>query len=412
MGRFMRLPTQPAQTEVDACASPSPHALLIVDDEPENLIALSALLEDTWKVHTAGSGSEALALLAAGVPVDLVIADQRMAGMTGIQLLTAVAEQYPKIMRVMLTAYADVEPMLDAVNRGSVFAFVVKPCEPEELRATVAEALRMKDRATLLQRLVAEYAERRTLLDGTLRELTATQEYVLAAERMTTVGRAVSGIVHNLRNLSGIMCILVDEIRARTSSQSLLSSAQASLESLHALARLLECVRQFSSVGEGAPALAPTEISGFLERTVALALMQTDDTRCPVELDASADISLLPVDADRMMQGLLALLDNALRASPPGSPVRVSVRPRHDSTSGRVLACIEVCDHGSGMDKKTLARATEPFYSGFVPKRLGLGLETARLAAQAHGGALELVSTPGGGTTASLLIPLQGGLPS
>jgi two-component system sensor histidine kinase HydH len=276
----------------------------------------------------------------------------------------------------------------------------------------VAEALRMKDRATLLQRLVAEYAERRTLLDGTLKELTATQEYVLAAERMTTVGRAVSGIVHNLRNLSGIMCILVDEIRARTSSQSLLSSAQASLESLHALARLLECVRQFSSVGDGAPALAPTEIRGFLERTVALALMQTDDTRCPVELDASADVSVLQLDADRMMQALLALLDNALRASEPGSPVHVSVRARHESAPGRVVACIQVRDGGCGMDETTLARATEPFFSGFAPKRLGLGLETARLAAQAHGGALELVSTPGAGTTASLLIPLQGGLPS
>ena len=165
----MRQPTLPALTETDSLAPCSKHAVLVVDDEPENLIALSALLEDAYKVHTAGSGLEALALLAAGVSIDLVIADQRMAGMTGIQLLTAVAAQYPHIMRVMLTAYADVEPMLDAVNRGSVFAFVVKPCEPEELRATVAEALRMKDRATLLQRLVAEYAERRTLLDGTLK---------------------------------------------------------------------------------------------------------------------------------------------------------------------------------------------------------------------------------------------------
>jgi signal transduction histidine kinase len=109
---------------------------------------------------------------------------------------------------------------------------------------------------------------------------------------------------------------------------------------------------------------------------------------------------------------LLALLDNALRASQPGSPVRVSVRARHDYGPGRVLACIEVRDHGCGMDEETLTRATEPFFSGFVPKRLGLGLETARLAAQAHGGELEVVSTPGAGTTASLLIPLHGGLPS
>ncbi len=69
--------------------------------------------------------------------------------------------------------------------------------------------------------------------------------------------------------------------------------------------------------------------------------------------------------------------------------------------------CIEVADQGCGMDNATLARAAEPFYSGFSPPRLGLGLELARLAVRAHGGHVEIESEPGQGTTARLLLPIE-----
>jgi signal transduction histidine kinase len=72
-------------------------------------------------------------------------------------------------------------------------------------------------------------------------------------------------------------------------------------------------------------------------------------------------------------------------------------------------ACIEVADQGHGMDKPTLSRAQRPFFSAFTPPGVGLGLETARLAALAHGGQLELDSAKGQGTRVRLLFPLRGG---
>jgi len=94
---------------------------LLVDDEPENLEVYVALFEDVWDVHTDGSGTEALAILKSGCAVDLIIADQRMHGMTGVELLTLIAEQRPDIVRIVLTAYSDVEPMLVAINRAKAW---------------------------------------------------------------------------------------------------------------------------------------------------------------------------------------------------------------------------------------------------------------------------------------------------
>jgi signal transduction histidine kinase len=393
------------------------HSVLIVDDEPENLTVMRALLEDQWEIHTASSGHEALGLLSRGIRVDLVIADQRMAGMTGVELLAHIAQHTPEIMRIVLTAYCDVEPMLEAVNRGSVFAFVVKPCEPEQLRATVAEALRMKDRTTLVHHLIEEYTERRQVLDKTLCELKAAQEQVLAAERMTTVGRVAAGIVHNLRNLSFIMCVLVEEIQLRTDHEPLLHCVQSSRESLQSLVKLLECIRQFACVGDGLLSPVPTEMQKFLQQTVDLAVMQSRaaGVRCPVQVEVGSDVPLLPIDADRMMQALLALIDNAIRASQPGNPIRVVARTVDCTKGDRMMpfsVCIEVADRGCGMDDVMLASAMQPFFSGFSPPGLGLGLETARLVAQAHGGRIELESKPGAGTTAALLIPVERSLPS
>ena len=94
---------QDALSEVDIQLPELRHSLLLVDDEPENLQVVSALLEDTWEVHTARSGQEALEQFALRPAVDLVIADQRMPGMTGVELLSRVAELSPDTVRIVLT---------------------------------------------------------------------------------------------------------------------------------------------------------------------------------------------------------------------------------------------------------------------------------------------------------------------
>jgi serine/threonine-protein kinase len=115
--------------------------LLCVDDEQFILSALHRLFKSQYDVRVAISGAEALRMLAAE-PVDVVISDQRMPGMTGVELFKHIRDLTPATMRILLTGYADLPATIEAVNSGEVFRYVTKPWSNDSLRMTVALAMR------------------------------------------------------------------------------------------------------------------------------------------------------------------------------------------------------------------------------------------------------------------------------
>src|ERR671920_981908 len=116
------------------------YKILIVDDEPANLRVLERLFRRDYSVLTAASGQEALQLLGQH-DVALLVTDQRMPGMTGIELLKLIADTRPHMVRMILTGYTDVGTLVEAINSGLVYRYLTKPWSNEELRLTVARAL-------------------------------------------------------------------------------------------------------------------------------------------------------------------------------------------------------------------------------------------------------------------------------
>ncbi len=116
------------------------YKIMLVDDEPANLRLLERLFRRDYHVLTASSGDMALQLLAQH-DVALLITDQRMAGMTGIELLERTAAMRPHTVRIILTGYTDVEDLVQAINSGHVYKYVTKPWSNDELRMTVSRAL-------------------------------------------------------------------------------------------------------------------------------------------------------------------------------------------------------------------------------------------------------------------------------
>jgi len=117
-------------------------ALLIVDDEESVRALIPQLFASELPVLTAASGDEALALLHSH-EIGVVIADQRMPGLQGTDLLARVAAEKPDVVRILLTAYADAHNLLEAINAGRVYEFVTKPWDNQELRAVVRRAMEM-----------------------------------------------------------------------------------------------------------------------------------------------------------------------------------------------------------------------------------------------------------------------------
>ncbi|MGH8613591.1 MAG: response regulator, partial [Gammaproteobacteria bacterium] len=119
---------------------PSRQTVLIVDDDPVVVVLLSRLLEqDNYKVLNANSARAGLELLATH-PVEVVVSDQVMPEMDGIEFLSRVKELHPETVRIILTGHAEPETITKAVNRGWIYKFMSKPWNDEDLRAQVNEA--------------------------------------------------------------------------------------------------------------------------------------------------------------------------------------------------------------------------------------------------------------------------------
>ncbi len=114
--------------------------VLFVDDEPRVLTTMRMLFRNHYEVHIANSGALALEFLKNNA-VDVIVSDQRMPGMTGIEMLRTARELNPNAMRILLTGYSDLNAIIGSINEGEIFRFVNKPWSNEELSATVARAV-------------------------------------------------------------------------------------------------------------------------------------------------------------------------------------------------------------------------------------------------------------------------------
>jgi len=129
------------------------HTVLFVDDEVNILKALQRLLrQEDMNVICASRGQEALGMLEK-TPAEVVVTDQRMPEMWGVDLLSAVRERHPDIVRMMLTGYTEMNVAVEAINRGEIYRLITQPWNDDELRATIRQAFEQSDLKDEIKRL-------------------------------------------------------------------------------------------------------------------------------------------------------------------------------------------------------------------------------------------------------------------
>ena len=135
------------------------HTLLVVDDEADVGDSVHDLLRREFTVLKAKNAEEGIQLMQQN-EVHIIMTDQRMPKITGVELLTKIRQRYPQAVRMLFTGYADLESIVAAINQGHVYGFLKKPWRPEELEAAVREAAaeyeRLVDQAEQMQHLREE----------------------------------------------------------------------------------------------------------------------------------------------------------------------------------------------------------------------------------------------------------------
>lgn len=131
--------------------------VLYIDDEVHNLSAFKASFRRTYVVHTAESAEQARKILEENT-VHIIISDQRMPQMTGIQFFESIVDAFPDPIRMLLTGYADINAVIDAINKGQVYKYFSKPWDEQELRTNIDKAYELyclrKENQELTEKLI------------------------------------------------------------------------------------------------------------------------------------------------------------------------------------------------------------------------------------------------------------------
>ncbi len=141
--------------------------VLYVDDEENNLISFRASFRRNYNVFTAISAQEGINILRAE-KIPIVITDQRMPEMTGVQFLEKIRSEFPDTVRMILTGFSDIEAIIQAINTGSIFRYITKPWDENELRMTIDNALNVYALQEKNKFLIAELSQRVKEQENTL----------------------------------------------------------------------------------------------------------------------------------------------------------------------------------------------------------------------------------------------------
>ena len=379
--------------------------LLVVDDEPDLVQSVKDLLRFDYRVLGATRAGEGLALMSKE-DVHVVMSDQRMPEMTGVEFLKRVKEAYPDAIRLLFTAYADLNAVTDAINEGNVYRYISKPWEPDELRVVLKQAVDQYRLQAERKLLIKEVQEKNRQLESANLELQRANDLkqafikVASHELRTplTIVLGLSELAHKLGNL--------------------LEPMQDWLGQIHrASIRLNERVDQMVKLllaGRFERPLQPVEVP--LAELVQAAARDVHsfsaERRQRLTLDVPDDLGTVRVERDKMHDCIVQLLMNAIKFTPDSGAIHLEAR--RTPLGGATVA---VRDTGVGIDPASLARIFDPFFTKFDVSRhasgtfefdrrgLGLGLAVVKAFVEMHGGTVRPESQLGQGTTFTIELP-------
>jgi signal transduction histidine kinase len=372
------------------------YPILYVDDEPYAIETLQRQFRREFTIVTAPSGAEGLAILAQR-DVALVLSDQRMPDMTGTQFLAQVRADYPDTVRMLLTAYSDLESVVDAINVGNVSRYLTKPYDEREVQMAFRDGIERYVLVKERDRLHAEKIE--------------TLKRMARANRMSAVGTMAAGLAHEINNplvpISTFLQMLPAKRRETPEDSeywgTLYQVTVKEVERIRGLIRQLLTYSKFT--GESEPAFEAVELNALLEQMAVLLTSQARTKGVSIAVKPDTSLARVYLDQERMKQVFLNLMLNAIQAMPSGGTLTVSSQ----ATTVRSTPHVElrIADTGVGISEENLERLFTPFFTTKGHEGSGLGLLTCHQVVDEHRGTISVKSVIGRGTTFIVSLPLD-----
>jgi signal transduction histidine kinase len=333
------------------------------------------------------------------------MSDQRMPEMTGVEMLQRIKQTHPDAVRLLFTAYADLNAVIDAINDGNVYRYISKPWETEELKATLRQAYEYYELQEERRKLLKEVQAKNIQLASANLELHKANEMKKAFIKVAS---------HELRTPLTVLMGLTEHAVRMTKSDPPLNALtdKIRLSGLRLNDRVDQMVKMLLAERFERP-LQPQDVdAGTLIRAAAAEINHFIELRQQqIEVSIPGDLGMLHVEPDKIRDSLVQLLINAVKFTPNTGTIKLA------ATRTPECVRIAVTDTGKGIEPDCLTRVFDPFFTAFDVSRhssgtfeyekrgLGLGLSMAKAFVEMHGGKLTVESEVGKGTTFVVELP-------
>ncbi len=367
------------------------HTVLVVDDERQTVSAVKHLLRRRYHVIGATRGDEALAMLAQE-PVSVVLCDQRMPGMTGDRFLEQVRSAYPDTVRILITAYADLQALIRSVNGGQIFAYVAKPWSPEELERTVDQAAAYRQLVDDNRRMTVELAEANRRLQRMVGELRQFSHVV------------AHDLKEPLRTIAAYAQFLRDDLGASFERADARSYADGIARCARNLRGLIDDLLRISELDHQPTTAFPVSLDLVVRR--AIEQLEGAIREAGADVAIAPDLPTVRGDAQRLSLLFQNLLSNAIKFNDRPRP-RVEVSALPPLEAGRVR--VAVTDDGIGIpaeQRQEIFRIFHRLHTKDDYPGSGAGLAIVRKIADSHGGSVDVEAAETGGSRFVVTLPV------
>ncbi len=379
-------------------------AILYVDDEEKSLTNFTRAFEDQFHILTASNAMDGLKLLEQHADeIGLLMTDQRMPGEKGVWLLERARQLRPRIIRILATAYADMDAAIAAVNTGAIYKYITKPWDPPQLENTLKRGLEF----FIVQ------GER----DQLLREKMSVLHNMMIVDRIVSLGLLAAGLSHHIRNALVAVKTFLDLAPAKMAEEKMdlnglrnpdfwneyYQNVQAQVGKINNLLKDLWAVSESPSVQ------FPDRVQ--LREVVVVTVESLKDSFLEKQIQVENQIpDLLPVlnvDKPKFYRLFELLLKDEVASLPAGSRITMSAKLVNGG-KGEPEVRVQVSDNGPGLPQEALRVIFDPFVvRSDTPAEHGIHLMACFFIVYHHGGRIEAGSEQGKGTTFTLYLPLN-----
>jgi len=381
------------------------YAILYVDDEEKSLKYFARAFEDQFRIFTAANAQEGYKLLETHKDeIGLLMTDQRMPGEKGIWLLEKARQLQPRMIRILATAYSDMEAAIAAVNTGAIYKYVTKPWDPPQLENTLKRGL--------------EFFMVQHERDQLLREKMSVLHNMMIADRIVSLGLLAAGLSHHIRNSLVAVKTFLDlapakmeeektnltELRNPDFWKEYYQNVQTQIN------RINNMLKDLWSASEK-PAFEFADVVQ-LRQVVTESVEQLKDSFAAKQIQVENTIpeSLPPLNVDKQKFYRLfeLLLKDEIASLPKGSRITFSATPLNNGAAGKGSVQVQLSDNGPGLPKEALRLVFDPFVvRSDSPMEYGIHLMACYFIVHHHGGRIDARSQEGQGTTFTLRLPIN-----